>query len=158
MNLDEIVRQKLAEWRPNSGRQTLTGADAACGWTVAVTAERVETVGCQLWELSLRRAAASPAIDIRARAEEISRRVTGLLEPLHVLEVDQGRNVALLRSEQPGQHGESRFYYEVMVEGNGSASVRRYQAPQQGEPRRQQIVFTLTHEALTKLVRDLTTD
>lgn len=155
MNLDEIVRQKLAEWRPDSGRQTLTVADPAGGWTAAVTAERVETVGCQLWELSLRRNAAAPVVDVRARAEEISRRVTGLLEPLQLLEVDQGRNVALLRSEQPGQHGEHRFYYEVLLEGDGSAGVRRYQAPRQGEPRRQQIAFTLTQEALTKLVRDL---
>ncbi len=33
--------------------------------------------------------------------------------------------------------------------------VRRYQTPRPGEPRRQQVAFTLTHEALAKLVGDL---
>jgi hypothetical protein len=145
--------EKLANWRPPKGRQTLELAED--GWTVAVTADCADVVGCQLWELSLRRAAATPTVDLAARAEQISQRVTGLLEPLRLVEVDAPRNVALLRSEQPGQLGEDRFYYEVLLHGDGGSEVRRYQTPQAGEPRRRQVAFTLTHEALAKLVGDL---
>jgi len=155
MSLDVILLQKLAKWRPDTGRQTLDVTDPAGDWSAALTAECVDVVGCRLWELALRRPGQSPAVDLRARAETICRRVTGLLEPLRLLEVDGGRNVALLRSEQPGQRGEDRFYYEVVLEADGAATVRRFQAPGRDEPRRRQVAFTLTHEVLAKLVGDL---
>jgi hypothetical protein len=156
MSLNAILLEKLAKWRPDTERQTLDVADAASGWSAAVTAECVDGIGCRLWELTLRRSDPSPSVDLKTRAEQVGQRVTGLLEPLCLLEVDEGRNVALLRSEQPGQRGDERFYYEVLLEGAGGAVLRRYQAPRPAEPRRQQVAFTLTHEALAKLVGDLT--
>ncbi|HWG41914.1 MAG TPA: hypothetical protein VN688_03940 [Gemmataceae bacterium] len=156
MSLNEILLEKLANWRPDNDRQTLDVADAASGWRAAVTADCVDVVGCRLWELTLRRSTPTPLVDLKLHAEQIGQRVTGLLEPLRLLEVDNGRNVALLRSEQPGQRGDERFYYEVLLEGDGSAVLRRYQAPRPAEPRRQQVAFTLTHETLAKLVGDLT--
>ena len=155
MSLDVLLLEKLANWRPNNDRGTLDVGDAAGGWSAAVTAECVDIVGCRLWELSLRRAAKAPAVELPTRAKRICERVTGLLEPLCLVEVDAPRQLALLRSEQPGQLGDERFYYEVLLDGDGGASVRRYQTPHQNEPRRRQIAFTLTHEALAKLVRDL---
>jgi len=129
--------------------------DAVGGWNAAVTAEHVDVVGCRLWELTLRRNTEAPTVELAARARHVCERVTGLLEPLCLVEVDAPRQIALLRSEQPGQRGEERFYYEVLLEGNGGAALRRYQTPHAGKPRRQQVSFTLTHEALAKLVRDL---
>ena len=155
MSLDARLLENLANWRPDSGRQTLEVSDAKGDWRVAVTADCVDVVGCRLWEVSLLRCAEAPAIDLKDRAEEICARVTGLLEPLRVVEVDGEQHLALLRSEQPGQVGEDRFYYEVRLDGQGGCVVRRYQTPHATEPRRQQVTFTLTHEALAKLVRDL---
>lgn len=155
MSLNEILLEKLAKWRPDNDRQTLDLADAAGGWSAAVTADCVDEIGCRLWELALRRSTPAPQGNLKAYAERIVQRVTGLLEPLCVLEVDEGRNVALLRSQQPGQRGDERFYYEVLLEGEGSAVLRRYQAPRAAEPRRQQVAFTLTHETIAKLVGDL---
>lgn len=155
MSLDARLLEKLANWRPDNAQETLTVDDAAGGWSAAVTAEHVDVVGCRLWELTLRRTAETPIVELAARAKQICERVTGLLEPLCLVEVDAPRQIALLRSEQPGQRGDERFYYEVLLEGNGGAAVRRYQTPHAGGPRRQQVGFTLTHEALAKLVRDL---
>lgn len=154
MSLDARLLEKLAKWRPDSERSVLDVNDAAGGWSAAVTAECVDVVGCRLWELSLRRAADAPAVELKERAEQICQRVTGLMEPLRLVEVDGLGNTALLRSEQPGQLGDERFYYEVLLESNASATVRRYQTPNQDEPRRRQVAFNLTHEALAKLVRD----
>jgi len=156
MSLDALLLEKLAKWRPDNERATLDVADAASGWSAAVTAECVDVVGCRLWELALRRPAETAPVDVQARAEQVCRHVTGLLEPLSLVEVDTTRNVAQLRSEQPGQRGDERFYYEVLLDGAGGSVVRRYQAPNHAEPRRQQVAFTLTHEALAKLVGDLT--
>lgn len=153
MSLDVVLLEKLAKWRLDSDRATLQAS--ADGWSAAVTAECVDVVGCRLWELSLRRTAATPAVELKTRAGQICQRVTGLLEPLRLVEVDEPRNTALLRSEEPGQLGDERFYYEVLLTGDGSSEVRRYQTPHEGQPRRQQVAFTLTHEALAKLVRDL---
>lgn len=155
MSLDALLLEKLAKWRPHNGRETLAVGDAAGGWHAAVIADCADVVGCRLWELSLRPAAETPPIDLPAHAEQVCQRVTGLLEPLRLVEVDGLRRTALLRSQEPGQLGGERFYYEVLLEGNGGVSVRRYQTPQEGQPRRQQVAFTLTHEALAKLVHDL---
>ncbi|MHB1424220.1 MAG: hypothetical protein ACYC3I_13675 [Gemmataceae bacterium] len=153
MSLDVLLLEKLAKWRPDNGRATLEAADD--GWSAAVAAEVVDVVGCRLWELSLRRGVETPVVDLKARAEQLCQRVTGLLEPLRLVEVDARTNAALLRSEQPGQLGADRFYYEVLLHGDGGSVVRRYQTPNSGQPRRQQVAFTLTHEVLAKLVRDL---
>jgi hypothetical protein len=155
MSLDAVLLEKLAKWRPDSARQTLDVSDTASGWSVAVTAECVDVVGARLWELALRRSADAPAVDVKARAEQLCQRVTGLLEPLTLVEVDGVRNVAQLRSEQPGQLGDDRFYYEILLEGDGRSTVRRFQAPQADAPRRQQVPFALTHEVLARLVREL---
>ncbi|HTU17929.1 MAG TPA: hypothetical protein VMG10_07675 [Gemmataceae bacterium] len=155
MSLDALLLEKLANWRPDKDRETLAVGDTAGGWRAAVTAEHVDVVGCRLWELTLRRTTEASAVELPAHAQQVCERATGLLEPLCVVEVDDPRQMALLRSEQPGQRGDERFYYEVLLDGNGGATVRRYQTPHAGEPRRQQVGFTLTHEALAKLVRDL---
>jgi hypothetical protein len=155
MTLDVLLLQKLAKWRCDNVRQTLEVADAESGWTVAVTADCADVVGCRLWELTLRRSTPLTE-DLKIRAERIAGRVTGLLEPLRLVEVDAPRNVALLRSEQPGRWGEGLYYYEALLQADGTTSVRRYQAPHEGEPRRHQLTFALTHEALAKLVADLT--
>jgi len=154
MNLDALLLEKLAKWRSTSGRATLEASGD--GYSAAVAVECVDTVGCRLWELSLRPTDATAIVELKAHAEQLCQRVTGLLEPLRLVEVDTLRNTALLRSEQPGQLGEDRFYYEVLLHGDRSSEVRRYRAPQGDQPRRQQVAFTLTHEALAKLVRDLT--
>lgn len=156
MTLAETVLRKLAEWRPDSGRQTLDVVHPESGWAVAVDAGQVEVLGCRVWEVSLRRLQPAPVADLKARAEQLAGRVTGLLEPLRLVEVDAGRGLAQLRSDRPGQCGDGQFYYEVLLQADGGTSVRRYQAPAADQPRRQQVPFTLTHEALAKLVTDLT--
>jgi hypothetical protein len=155
MTLDAALLEKLANWRPDSGRQTLTIPDPASGWTTAVTAECADVVGCRLWEVHLTRSTPLASSDLRTRAEAVAARATGLLEPLRLVEVDAERQVALLRSGAPTARGDDRFYYEVRLHGDGSSWVRRYQGSHL-LPTRLQVSFTLTHEVLAKLVADLT--
>jgi hypothetical protein len=155
MNLDERLLEKLAEWRPDSGRQTLVVAEPTINATVTVTADRTDVVGAQLWEVTLDRPAALDVAGLKAWADKTAARVTGLLEPLRVLEIDGERSTALLRSQAPTQRGDSRFYYEVLLNGKGRAQVARYQASAKPDGQRRQINFGLTHETLAKLVSDI---
>ena len=155
MNLSETVLRKLSEWHPSgAGRHVLAASNA--GWTVSVTADRCDSMGCLVWELSLtRKTAAAASVSLSSWAEGVAKRVQSLAEPLKVIEVDTVRNEALLRSQEPSPRGEQVFYYEVLLRGTQSATLRRYQAQHTAGSHRQQVGFVLTHEALAKLAEDV---
>lgn len=151
MTLDEQLLERLADWRPDGTRSALPVEDAAAGWRVLLTADTVDSVGCKLHALEVRRLAPlenqAPLAD---QAGRLAATVTGLLEPLKVLEIDAEHGVAQLRSTSPAKRGEALRYYEVLRHADGTTLLQRYQA---GAPR-EAVDFTLTHEALAKLVRD----
>ena len=158
MTLEEALLQKLAEWRFDNGPRTLVAPHPEGGWTAAVKAEHSDRVGCQVWDLNLTRPEAAPvSTDLKTRAERTAARVTGLLEPLKLIEVDADRDAALLRSAAPAKRGDDLYYYEVELKTGGATTVRRYQGSSAGAAR-QQIAFPLTHEALAKVAGDLTAD
>jgi hypothetical protein len=152
MTLDALLLERLADWRPDSTRPALTVDHDASGWRVHVTADSVDTLGCRLRSLEVRRLRpledAPPLAD---QANRLAATVTGLLEPLKVLEIDGEHGIAQLRSTSPAKRDEALRYYEVLRHADGSTHLHRYQS--NGSPR-EAIDFTLTHEALGKLVRD----
>jgi hypothetical protein len=153
MTLEAKLLQKLADWRPAGSRDTLRLDDPTAGWCLHLQVDAVDTLGCRLWELYLERT--GPAISepaLKEQGQRIARQATGLLEPLSLIEVDADRNIAQLRSQAPAQFGNARLYYELLRQGNGSTRLSRYRT--EGS-KREQTSFTLTHEALAKLVRDL---
>lgn len=157
MTREELLLQKLAEWRPQrDSRETLSIGEPGLGWQLQITADRNDDLGCAAWDIRFIRAeAAAPAPDLRHWADDIARRATGLLEPLAVIEIDALRDQALLRSKEPRRRGGSVQYYEIVLEGTCQASARRFEAlPDSG--RRTQVPLLLTHEALVKLVLDVT--
>jgi len=155
MTLREKLLQKLSEWRPASeGRHSLAVADEATGGTVRLAADRSDELGCLVWELTCQRGGPAKA-DLGAWAKSVAQRVTGLLEPLKVVEVDNSRGEALLRSNEPSRRGDSLSYYELLLAKRGEATVRRYQSNQQAGSRREQVTFALTHEVLAKFASDL---
>jgi hypothetical protein len=153
MTLENTVREKLSEWRPEAGRQELTvSADNA---SLTLSADRREELGCLVWEAALRRTA--PAKEtLRAWADRIASKATGLLEPLKVIEIDDQRHEGLLRSDNPMARGDKVVYSEILLKGTSRAILRRYEAAANGTGHREQISFALTHEALAKLAGDLT--
>src|ERR1051325_8179261 len=70
------------------------------GWIVTVAAEKRDSMSCALTELTLERNAPIQE-DLPAWARRIAASVTGLIEPLRVLEVDQPLGKAVLRSIAP---------------------------------------------------------
>ena len=161
MTLAETVLQKIGEWRPSGDkRQSLLIPNGGSGWAVEVQADRCDELGCRVWEMTLRRTGKSDAqsADLQAWADRAAKQVTGLIEPLCVVEVDQHRHEALLRSRTPTWRGQIVSYFEILLRGTKSATLRRFRAYQEPGHRREQIAFPLTHEALTKVVTDLTAE
>lgn len=161
MTLNETFLPRLAEWQPPAGRHNLIAPDEGSGWAVVLTADRWDAMSCLIWEMTLRRtgvAAAHEPTALQAWADRIAERVTGLLEPLKVVEVDLLRNEALLRSDTPTRRADKLFYYEVHLRGTAEAVLRRYQGFRPPAGPRQQVAFALTHEVLAKVAADLTAD
>jgi predicted secreted protein len=94
--------------------------------------------------------------DLKEWAAAMARRVTGLMEPLRVIEVDTTRGEAILRSDSPTTRGERRTHYELKLRGGRRAALSRFAAELDSSARRQQVSFTLTRESLGKLIDDLT--
>ena len=118
MTHNDQLLNDLNEWRPAGTGPHSFGHDLDTGWTVAVTADSADTVGCRLTELAVTRPApAKPATaaDLKQWAGRTVARVTGLLEPLKLIEVDAARSEAVLRSETPAQRGTSVEYYELLL-------------------------------------------
>jgi hypothetical protein len=154
MILDEILRRKLSEGAPGSERHEVLATDPDTGWTVHLTLDKRDALSCLFWEMRMQRN--SPvAPDLRFWAEAVATNTKGLLEPLAVLEVDEQRNQALIRSESPSRRGDVQAYFEVLLDGTKSATVRRYQVATTGSHKREQVAFALTHESLFKLVDGL---
>jgi hypothetical protein len=159
MNLAETVLQKIANWRPaGDKRHALLIPDGGSGWAVELQADRCDELGCRVWEITLRRTRKTElqALTLQAWADHAAKRVTGLLEGLRVVEVDPGRNEALLRSDTPASREQRVSYFEILLRGTKSATLRRFRAYQEPGHRREQVSFPLTHEALAKVVTDLT--
>jgi hypothetical protein len=159
MTLAETLLPRLAEWRPapTAGRHTFTHTDPESGWTVTIAADRQDAIGCVSWEVGVTPTTAADPATLAARAARVAGRVTGLLEPLRLLEVDAGRGEALLRSESPARRGEALHYYEVVMAARGDATLRRYEARRDAGGRTQ-VPFALTHEVVAKLAGDLAAD
>jgi len=155
MTLAENIQQKLAEKTSQTGRHEFGITDEGDGSSLHLTLDRQDELGCLVWELALRR---TPAADesLRSWAERIARQVTGLLEPLKVLEIDEQRNEGLLRSATPALRKGKLSFYELLLQGVRTAILRRFQAAADGTGKRVQIAFAVTNDALAKLADDLT--
>jgi hypothetical protein len=156
MTLAEMLLPKLSDWRPaGNGRHSWSESFADAGWSVRVTADKADSQSCQVWELSLDRTGDAPeGLTLKAWAAAVASRVGGLMEDLKVLEIDETRGEAVLRSESPAKKGEAVAYYEVKLSGVSSAVVRRFQAVR-GAGGRAQVAFALTHEVIARLAGDV---
>src|SRR3954470_22469404 len=148
MNLAETLLERLDDWRPaGEGRHSVNIALPEHGWTVGLTADRADSVGCRLTQVEATRA--EPVADdaaLEAHARRAAGRVTGLMEPLRLVEIDRGRHVALLRSDSPPVKGDAVQYYEVNFSGRNGVTVERFKASKAGPAGREPIPFSLTHE------------
>ena len=158
MTLGDNLLESLNAWRPAGESRSILSL-AGGDWTVSIDAERNDSVGSLVSEMTLTRSTVDVGpIVVRPWAERVANCVTGLVEPLKVIEVDDERNEAILRSTTPSKRGSLAQFYEVQLSGVGVATVKRFKADTAAGTRREQVSFALTHEVIAKLADDLVRD
>jgi hypothetical protein len=86
--------------------------------------------------------------------ERLANRVTYLMEPLKVIEVDAEGGEVQLRSQGPTSRAQQRGYYEVRLFKQGTLRMERY-AFDDATRRRHRAPCQLTREVLERLADDI---
>ncbi|WP_296461659.1 hypothetical protein, partial [Rubinisphaera sp.] len=93
---------------------------------------------------------------IKRWADDLSRRITYLLEQIGPIEFDDQAGSAMIRSNQPTQLPSGAVYYEFVLQSasKNAVTINRFEIVK-GQPGRKRVTLQLTHEVLVKLVNDL---
>lgn len=153
MTLAEKTRATLAPWPAFSGGgRTLTADEAGQRFDCELTA--LDMLACAFSRFELHSdALASAGIErLRSVSENLSRRLTYLLEPIAPIEVDAEQCVVQMRSHPPQRDEQRTSYYELLVRRGGDLSLRRW-TKTAGEVR-QPLSAQVTREVFLRLVGD----
>jgi hypothetical protein len=155
MTLGETLLSRLAESRRTNGDRYIRHTDTAKGWSVTVEVEKTDALSCQVASVTCERLG-GVAPELGAWASALAKQVRGLMEPLRVVEIDQVRGEAILRSDAPTTRADRRAHFELHLFSNRKATLARYAAGLEPTSRRERVPFALTLESLGKLVDDMT--
>lgn len=153
MTLIDNIRTALAAMPSFAhGLETLAAEHAGQRFFCELTA--LDTLGCAFERFELRSdALANAGIDrLRAVSQNLSARLTYLLEPISPIEVDGEQCVVQMRSNPPQRDERSTSYYELLVRKGGELSLRRWKK-EPGDAR-QPLAAQVTREVLLRLAGD----
>lgn len=113
-------------------------------------------VGVECHNLEYRTASRThwSADDLRAWGDRVAARVTYLMEPLVVAEIDADAAEVQILSKSPTPRGPSRSFYEVRLNATGVLRLVRITFDEP-DRRRRTTTFQLTREVLERLADDL---
>ncbi len=114
----------------------------------------LESLGCEFDELTLASDELRDATmdELKQISQQLSNRITYLLEAICAVEIDPQHAIVQLRSVPPQTGDDGTTYYELMVTRGGTLSLCRYQKQPGGV--RQVIPARVTREVLLRLVDD----
>ena len=115
---------------------------------------QVDAIGCALETLVYRsdKLAGATIAQLKKLSDNLTKRLTYLLEPIGALEADAESCTVQMRSSPPQQGDDGSSYYELLVRRGGEISLCRY-AKSPGQPRRT-IATQLTREVFIRLAED----
>lgn len=147
--VDDILAQLNSPGADGSVLSVIDGGDK-----FVVRVDQVTTLAASLFELRLTtdRLAGAAIDQVQTIAENLTARVTYLLEPIQPIESDTEACVVQLRSTQPDKSEAGKTYYEILVRQGGSISLQRYEKPNAGL--RREVAMTLTKEVIRRLMDD----
>ena len=91
---------------------------------------------------------------LNAWGERLAARVTYLLEPLKVLEIDSGGGEVQIRSQAPSARAEQRGFYEVRLFKNGRLRMERF-VFEDATRQRRRTPCQFTREVVERLADDI---
>lgn len=153
MNYHDTIALEINAVVVAGGRKFSAPADNGSGVLVADMAE-ADTLSVSLESLEFKsdRLANSDTRELSRIADQLSKKLTYLLEPLRVIEIDGDAGAVQMRSHPPYERSQQTRYYEVLVQRGGSISLIRYERLP-GEPRKA-IRAIVTTEVFYRLADD----
>lgn len=115
----------------------------------------LDTLACGFTRLALAtdRLAGASMDRLRRISDDLSKRLTYLLEPIHPIESDADSCTVQMRSKPPQKNEDGSSYYELLVVRGGELSLCRYEK-RPGDVRTV-AAARVTCEVLSRLVDDL---
>ena len=159
MSLSQTLSQELTGLVGlNSDPPTTITLPTTDGLDMAVDFTVVDSLSCAFRELRIDvpHLAGTSFATLKKWAEDLSQRITYLLENLGPLEFDLLTQQVLIRSKSPDQRTGGARYYEILLQcqAAGRFFLRRYYSDP-AQAGRDQVDLQMTHETLLKLVDDL---
>ncbi|REK12947.1 MAG: hypothetical protein DWQ37_09985 [Planctomycetota bacterium] len=154
MTLKAQLEQTLAGMAPfSTGEQSVSLSDGDLHLTCQLVA--LESLGCAFSRLALSsdRLAGLDTDGLKRVAEDLSAKLTYLLEPISPIETDAEGCVVQMRSNPPHKDADRTSYYELLVARTGELSLTRYTRAA-GQPR-ESVPAHVTREVLCRLAGDL---
>ncbi len=156
MSLKTDLSHELQRLRGQGAQRVSLTAPGGVSLSIDFTA--IDTLGCTFLEIALDvPALQNSAFDkLKKWAEELSQRITYLLEHLAPLEFDPVAGEVMIRSVPPDTLPDGTQYYEVLLQSHsgGHFSLKRYRS-EKGTPGRTQVEMLTSIEVLLKLADDL---
>lgn len=114
----------------------------------------VDAIGCSFQTLAYttEKLASASLDELKEISTKLTSRLTYLLEPIGLVEVDRDRAAVQLRSSPPQKGDDGTSYYELMVRRGGDVSLNRYQ--KKPGQMRQIVPANITREVLQRLAED----
>ena len=132
----------------------LTVADGPTRLTLSLTAVAPLGIAFSRLEFSTRAFETWTPQGLKSWGDRVARRVTYLMEPLVVLEVDAEAGQVALRSQSPTAREERKSFYEIRLHREGSLTLQRI-AFDAATRRRSTVPCQLTREVIERLTDDL---
>lgn len=159
MSLSDSLSQELTRLIGLSTVQPLTVTlPTTNGLDMSIEFTAVDSLSCAFRELRIDvpHLAGASFATLKLWAEDLSKRITYLLENLGPLEFDPTTQQVLVRSKSPDQRTGGARYYEILLQcqSAGRFFLRRYYSDP-AQAGRDQVDLHITHETLLKLVDDL---
>jgi hypothetical protein len=153
MSLTSLTQAALERLAPFAGRTELVQVEHS-GIRLTCELAALESLACGLVRLEVHsnRLAALSADALREVARQLATRLTYLLEPIRLIEVDPEQGLAQLRSQPPHREAEVTSFYELLLSRGGGLRLVRFSRPA-GQPRAA-VPAQLTREVLLRLVSD----
>lgn len=124
------------------------------GDKLRVRVDQAGALALSLFEVRLNtdKLTGAPMAHVKQVAEELTGKITYLLEPIQPIETDDEACVVQLRSTRPEQREGALTYYELLVKTGGSISLNRYE--KSSGALRREVAMSLTKEVVRRLAED----
>jgi len=153
MSLAQQVEAALAGLpSPSYSAHRIDVSDGSLRFTAELSA--IDTLACafELFSLESAKLQNADIAQLKRVADELSKKLSYLLEPIQAIEIDSERCVVQMRSVPPTKDDGRTSYYELLVCRPGVLSLCRYAAT--AGAGRQVVLAQVTREVFLRLVRD----